>query len=144
MFTDMSPEWSSYIKSQTISPIIDKVNEELNKAKASKGKSSLVRLNAGKDLIRKTRTALGELKTLLGLSNTQYQMLADKIANEILNCAVDYHSDTSDSDCNTKALELVMAANSIAVGQLAKERAADSIKTLCSAQKSLNQIWMQL
>ena len=136
MFTDMSPEWSSYIKSQTISPIIDKVNEELNKAKASKGKSSLVRLNAGKDLIRKTRTALGELKTLLGLSNTQYQMLADKIANEILNCAVDYHSDTSDSDCNTKALELVMAANSIAVGQLAKERAADSIKTLQDMQRT--------
>lgn len=136
VYSEMSPEWSTYIKSQTIGPVIDKVNEELNKAKASKGKTPLVRLNAGKNLIRNTRVPLSELKSLLGVSNTQYQMLADKVANEILNCAVDYHSDTSDSDCNTKALELATAANAIAVGQLAKERASDNLKTLKNMQRT--------
>jgi hypothetical protein len=74
------------------------------------------------------------LKSLLGTNDLKYKSLADQLANEIMQCGIDYFNQCQQSKSNENYLEssqkLTELADSIAVGKLAKDRAKDSLATL--------------
>ena len=77
---------------------------------------------------------LGELKSLIGVTNMRYINIADKVANEVLQCSIDYfnfHDNKgSDLDYFSSAYELAVASSSVVCGKIIKDRITDSLETL--------------
>lgn len=114
--------WKKHIGEIAVKPIVDSIENAIKVAKESKGKGSNARLNAGETLRKNTRNAILQLKTFLSTKDLQYQMIADKLGLEILQCAIDYYNDSEEPDAARKAMKLLKDAESIVVGQIAKDR----------------------
>jgi hypothetical protein len=91
----------------------------------------------GEELYKSTKSDITLLKKLMGASNVQFQMLSDKVANEILQCSVDFFNDRQENDSENNfetnlntAIELVKLAKSVAVSSQVKDRANENIETL--------------
>lgn len=111
-------------------PLVDSIQEAVEIAKKSKGKGSNARLNAGEELRKNTRNALSQLNKILSLTDLQYQMIADKLGLEILQCGIDYFNDSEEPDAAHKAMNLQKYAKSIVVGQMAKDRCKENVDIL--------------
>ena len=122
--------WKSHIGEKAVKPLVDSIQEAVEIAKKSKGKGSNARLNAGEELRKNTRNALLQLKKILSLTDLQYQMIADKLGLEILQCGIDYFKDSEEPDAAHKAMSLMKYAKSIAVGQMAKDRCKENVDIL--------------
>ena len=122
--------WRKHVGEKTISPIMEALQTALETAKQSRDKGSNARLEAGTKLMTTVRPLLIQLKKLLSTSNLQYQMIADKLAQEILQCGIDYYNNTDDKDAPQKAMLLQKYALSIAVGNLVKDRCRENVETL--------------
>lgn len=143
-----SIEWRKIIGGGLVKPIIDEISLAISEAKSAKGSSANYR--AGKKLMNSTKGSLSQLKGLLGVSDMQYQMIADKLATTILQCGINYFNDTEEDDAVNKAMKLQKYALSIAVGQMAKDRCKENVDILkkigpeYKVQKELNRIGEKL
>ena len=66
---------------------------------------------AGEKLMETTKSALNQLGALLPKSDLQYQMIADKLGLEILQCGIDYFNGSDDDDAPKKATALPLPVN---------------------------------
>ena len=71
-----------------------------------------------------------QLKGFLSTNDLQYQMIADKLGLEILQCGIDYFNDSKERDAARKAMSLQKYAKSIVVGQMAKDRCKENVDIL--------------
>ncbi len=129
--------WKSHIGEKAVQPLVDSIQGAINVAKKSKGKGANARLNAGETLRKNTRSSLLQLKSFLSTKDLQYQMIADKLGLEILQCGIDYYNDSEEPDAAHKAMKLQKYAKSIVVGKMAKERCKENVDIL---QKIINDL----
>lgn len=122
--------WKAYVGEKAVKPLIDSIQDEIEVAKKSKGKGASARLEAGKKLRKNTDSVLKQLKTYLSSSDLRYQMTADKLGIEILQCGIDYYNDSDEPDAAHKAMELQRYALSVVVGQMAKDRCKENVGIL--------------
>lgn len=103
---------------------ISAINAAIAVAQDADPKNPVASYEAGIKLIKSTKASLKAVKDIAGVSSPQYQMVADNIAQQILQCGINYYIGTTDYDVEKrrKALELQLYAWSIAVGQNAKKR----------------------
>lgn len=118
----LSNQYKEYIKNKVIKPIIDEFEAEITKSKSIKHENSSARYNAGIKLMNLAKNKLAELKKLLVDNDMRYQIIADKLGLEILQCGIDYYNNSDDSDAAHKAMRMQNYAQSIVVGQMAKDR----------------------
>ena len=123
-------ETKAYISSQTVGPLINKISTEVEKAKKVDRKDPISRKNAGQKLMVVTKEPLQQLKEILKVGGSQYQMIADKLGLAILQCGIDYFNNSEDDDAPLTAMKLQKYALSIVVGTLAKQRCEENVKTL--------------
>lgn len=123
-------ETKAYIRSQTVGPLISKISTEVEKAKKVDRKDPISRKNAGQKLMVVTKEPLQQLKGVLKVGDSQYQMIADKLGLAILQCGIDYFNNSEDDDAPLTAMKLQKYALSIVVGTLAKQRCEENVKTL--------------
>ena len=122
--------WKDYIKDKAVKPIISHIQDAIDVAHKSKGKGATARLEAGRTLMRSTKDMLSDLRRLLSVSDIQYEVIADKLAQEILQCGIDYYNNTNDDDAPHNAMILQKYALSVAVGNLVKNRCKENVDTL--------------
>lgn len=122
--------WKSHIEEKAVKPLVDSIQGAIDIAKKSKGKGSNARFNAGEALRKNTRNSLLQLKSFLSTTDLQYQMIADKLGLEILQCGIDYYNDSEEPDAAHKAMSLQKYAKSIVVGQMAKDRCKENVDIL--------------
>lgn len=87
----------------------------------------------GSALYASTRNDLEYLKSVLGSSNVQYQMLANKLAKEILQCAIDYFvewRDDHENDPGEDALRIAKLARSFATSGQTKDQIEKNIENI--------------
>ena len=126
-----------------ISSIESKVEKTARKRKDNWGDPR----EHGEELYKSTKSDITLLKKLLGSSNIQFQMLADKVANEVLQCSIDFFNERqkNDSDDNfesnlDKAISLVKIAGSVAITSQVKQRVKENTDILNSMRdRALNQ-----
>lgn len=123
-------EWKEYVGSKSTKPIIDKLTSAIDVCKSSRGKGSTARLNAGTKLMNDTKEDLKQLKQFVSASDLQYQMIADKLGLEILQCGIDYYNDSDEADAAHKAMVLQKYAQSVVVGKMAKDRCKENVDIL--------------
>jgi len=127
---DLGAETKAYISSQTIGPLINKISAEVEKTKKVDHKDPKARIEAARKLVANTKEALSQLKSILPATDSQYQMIADKLGLEILQCGIDYFNNSEDDDAPHTAMKMQKYAQSVVVGNLAKQRCAENVKIL--------------
>ena len=122
--------WESHVEEKAVKPLVDSIQDAIAIAKKSKGKGAEARLNAGEALRENTRSAFQQLKEFLSATDLQYQMIADKLGLEILQCGIDYYNGSEEPEAAHKAMSLQKYAQSIVVGQMAKDRCKENVDIL--------------
>lgn len=113
---------------------IEKIENQIETAKNKRKASKANAAKAGQELIDKTANDLSQLKGFVGSKDLKYTSVADKVANEILQCSIDFFNDCQEKDSNSDyteiAMKLAKQADKLAAGKLTKDRIKDSIETL--------------
>lgn len=122
--------WESHAEEKAVKPLVDNIQDAIAIAKKSKGKGAEARLKAGEALRKNTRSAFQQLKGFLSATDLQYQMIADKLGLEILQCGIDYFNGSDEPEAAHKAMDLQKYAQSIVVGQMAKDRCEENVDIL--------------
>lgn len=122
--------WKRHIGEKAVKPLVESIQEAIDIAKKSNGKGSNARYNAGETLRKNTSNTLSELKGFLSVTDLQYQIIADKLGLEILQCGIDYYKDSEEPNAAIKAMGLQKYAKSVVVGQMAKERCKEKVDIL--------------
>ncbi len=123
-------DWKNHIAEKAVKPLVDSIQDAIDQAKKTNGEGPEARLKAGKALKKSTRAALTQLGNLLGKKDLQYQMIADKLGIEILQCGIDYYNGSDEPDAAIKAMSLQEYALSIVVGKAAKDRCKKNVEIL--------------
>lgn len=126
----LSEAYKEYIKNKVVKPIIDEVETEITKSKSIKRENSSARYNAGIRLMNLAKSKLAELKKLLVGNDMRYQIIADKLGLEILQCGIDYYNNSDDADAAHKAMKIQSYAQSVVIGQMAKDRCEKNLSIL--------------
>ena len=127
---ELSTETKAYISSQTAGPLISKISTEVDKTKKVDHKDPKVRIEAARKLVVATKEPFAQLKSILPANDSQYQMIADKLGLEILQCGIDYFNNSEDDDAPHTAMKMQKYAQSIVVGTMAKQRCEENVKIL--------------
>ena len=122
--------WKSHVEEKAVKPLVDSIQDAIAIAKRSKEKGAEAWLNAGEALRENTRSAFQQLKGFLSATDLQYQMIADKLGLEILQCGLDYFNGSDEPEAAHKAMDLQKYAQSIVVGQMAKDRCEENVDIL--------------
>lgn len=126
--TSVYPTSRSLITKKALEQPIAFINSAVAVAKKVEPKNAVAQLEAGTTLMNSTKSPLNEIKELIGLTSSQYQLVADNIAKQVLQCGINYYNNAPESDLESpkKALVLQGYALSIAVGQLTKDRCKEN------------------
>lgn len=129
---DLEAETKAYISGQAIGPLINKISSEVDKTKKVDHKDPKARIEAARKLVANTKEAFSQLKSILPATDSQYQMIADKLGLEILQCGIDHFLGLKDEDDDAPytAMKMLKHARTIVVGSLAIGRCDDQIKEL--------------
>lgn len=122
--------WKSHVEEKAVKPLVDSIQDAIAIAKKSKEKGAEARLNAGEALRENTKSAFQQLRGFLSATDLQYQMIADKLGLEILQCGIDYFNGSDEPEAAHKAMDLQKYAQSIVVGQMAKDRCKENVDIL--------------
>ena len=134
---ELGTETKAYISSQAVGPLINKISAEVEKTKKVDRKDPKARIEAARKLVTNTKEPFSQLKSILSATDSQYQMIADKLGLEILQCGIDYFNNSDDDDAPHTAMKMQKYAQSVVVGTLAKQRCEENVKIL---QKIINEL----
>lgn len=144
LFSGCNGTTQKYLSKKFTEEPLHKIESQIEsckkKRKADKGRA----YEFGLKLFTNTKDDLSLLKSLLGTSDLKYKAVADQLANEIMQCGIDYFNESQENDSGENYLEssqkLTKLADSIAVGKLTKDRAKDSLATLADMKdREVNQ-----
>ena len=127
---EFGEEASAYIRSHTIGPLISMISTAVEKSKKVSHKDPDARKEAGEKLMTETKDSLYQLRNILSANDPQFVMIADKLGLEILQCGIDYYNNSKDDDAAFNAMTMQKFAQSVVVGQLAKQRCDENVKIL--------------
>lgn len=134
LFSNCNGTTQKYLSQKFTEEPLHKIEGQIEtckkKRKANKGNA----YEFGLKLYTSTKDDLTLLKSILGTNDLKYKALADQLANEIMQCGIDYFNESQENNSRDNYLEssqkLTKLADSIAVGKMAKDRAKDSLTTL--------------
>jgi len=120
-----------FLKSFVQKPI-RQIEDEISK---SKTKRQTVKRDSeiyGKELHENTIESIEQLKSILDTNDIRYQNIADKLANEILQCGIDFFQEFKDEDFDPsdESMSLFELASSISVGNIVSQRCEENTENL--------------
>lgn len=134
-----SSDDDEYLSKKAIGEPIAAINSAIAQAKNIKNVDTAGQYQAGISLMNSTKADLQAVRSILGTSNMQYQMVADNLAKQILQCGINYYnnSDEDEDEEIEKAYTLQNYALSIAVGKLTKDRCKENVEILKKKKNEL-------
>jgi hypothetical protein len=113
---------------------VDNISAQIEIAKKQRTTNKANAAKAGDTLCTQTKADLKQLKSIVGVQGIAYSNIADKVANEVLQCSVYFFNHSQETSANNDyhniSMNLAQLAKGIAVGNLIKERIEDNINTL--------------
>lgn len=126
-FKSFSKNAQNNISQKFTSDPIKRIEEEIESTSDLRDGNRLEAATYGSALYAKTKTDLAFLKKVLGQAELKYQMIANKLANEILQCSIDFFNEVRDVRDATEqdgkdALRICNYAKQIVCGGQTKTR----------------------
>ncbi len=112
---------------------INKIESHIEQSKTKRKSNPSTANVTGKQLFQNTQKELLALKTVLGKQDLKYGSIADKLADEILQCGIDYYKKYRDSDTTdpgSESMNCLKLAKNIAVGAIVVQRCNENIEGL--------------
>jgi tetratricopeptide (TPR) repeat protein len=130
LFSTYPNETKKYVSNKyTETPLLN-VENQIEKAKEKRKQNPDISNEYGKELYWKTNSDIRNLSSLLSKDDVQLQMVINKLANEILQCSIEYFNEWHDSDevdPGDEALEIARYAESIAPTGSVKNRVDENL-----------------
>ncbi len=144
LFSGCNGTTQQYLSKKFTEEPLHNIESQIENCKKKRKSNKANAYEFGLKLFTSTKDDLSLLKSLIGANNLKYKAVADQIANEIMQCGIDYFNESQENDSNGNYLEsaqkLTKLADSIAVGKLTKDRAKDSLATLADMKdRDVNQ-----
>ncbi len=133
-FQTFEEDIQRYVMGKIINSPIRKIESEIETSRQKRLQDPGAALITGKLLFKNTLNEMALLRSILSGTHIIYQIISDKLANEVLQCAIDAFNlsvkknDASGAD--VKSLILVKCASSLAAGQRTKTRVYDSFNAV--------------
>lgn len=134
LFSNCNGTTQKYLSQKFTEEPVHNIESQIERTKKRRNENKINAFQFGLKLYENTKSDLTLLKSILGVNDLKYKMIADNLAKEIMQCGLDYFIESRENDSseeyleNTKRLNLI--ADSIAVGKLTKDKAKDSLETL--------------
>ena len=118
---------------------LDQIERKISETKAKRKEKPANAIEAAKSLLKDTKDSLSQLEFVLKTTDFRYTDVKDNIAEEVLQCGIDYfnlHREKSENISGPKsakedfakvALEICEKAASIAVGKKVKNRCNENV-----------------
>lgn len=140
----VSRSMSDHLRDIAVEKPIAAIEKLVDTAEAADQENAQAQLKAGKDLMRDTQEPLAELRQLAGADDSRYGRLADKVAQGILQCSINYHNtidNASDDPVAASVIDECLAlaehAQSICVGMMTKQRIEENLNILRDKKNNL-------
>jgi hypothetical protein len=134
LFSNCNGTTHKYLTHKFTEEPLHKIENQIEACKKKRKDNKGNAYEFGLKLYKNTKDDLALLKSILSSSDLKYKALADQLANEIMQCGIDYFNESQENNSRVDYLEssqkLTKLAASIAVGKMAKDRAKDSLATL--------------
>lgn len=131
LFAKCNGSTHQYLSQKLAEEPLHNIEGHIEATKKSRKSNKASAFQAGHNLYVVTQTDFSSLKTILGERDIRFKNIADNLAKEILQCAIDYFKELRDSlDPSKKSLRLIRFASFIAVGSQFKERINDNKKSI--------------
>ncbi len=134
LFSNCNGITQKYLSHKFTEDPLHNIESQIENAKKKRNQNKINAFKFGLKLSENTKSDLELLKSLLGVNDLNYKMIADNLAKEIMQCGIDYFNESKENNSEEEYLEnslkLNKIAGSIAVGKLTKDRAKDHIATL--------------
>lgn len=134
-----NPSDKTIISDKAVNEPIAEINAAISAAKSVNSKDANANLIAGTTLMNSTKTPLKQVRDIVGATSPKYQMVADNLAKQILQCGINYYNNAPDDDVESprKAMPLQAYALQIAIGQLTKDRCQENYDILKKAVNNM-------
>jgi len=132
-FNSFPTETKQYIASKFTDRPISNIEDYIEKAKQSRTEDASNAEEYGAELYKQAKEDLAFLENVLGVNNVNYQVIVNKVANEILQCAIDFfieYRDSDEYDPGDEALKLMQMSKAISPTGQTKTRVDDNIVLL--------------
>jgi len=121
--------------SSFIQNVTDPIEKKIEAAGEKRTANSANAAEAGMTIYHAVVGELKELKSAFGVNHIKYALIADKVAEEVLQCGIDYFNYCKNqNDANDGfaaiSMDLLKKAQSLAVGTLVKKQCEDNIVEL--------------
>lgn len=134
LFSNCNGITKKYLSQKFTEEPLHKIESQIETCKKKRKENKSNAYEFGLKLYTNTKDELALLKSILGISDLNYKALSDQLANEIMQCGIDYFNESQENNSRNNYLEssqkLTRLADSIAVGKMAKDRAKDSLASL--------------
>lgn len=132
-FSSFPNEIKLYISSKFTDRPLSNIESQIEITKHKRDDNPNDAEEYGEELYKNTKEDLVFLKKVWGLNNVQYQMIANKLANEILQCAVDFfieYRESDEYDPGEPAMKVMKMAKAINPSGQIKSRLDENIENL--------------
>ena len=129
-------EWKVGLTARIAQPIVNRILEAVEAAK-EQGNDGEKQLTMAYKLMQETHPLLQQLAQIIGTADPQYQMAADKLGLQILQCSIIYYNNSNAADAARTVLPIQEFALSVVVGTMAKERCQENVRILKKRIRSL-------
>lgn len=129
-FFSFPSETKQYVAAKFTDRPISNIENQVEKTKKKRTDNANDAEEYGAELYKNTKEDLAFLKNVLGASNVNYQILANKIANEIVQCSIDFFNECRENDEHDPgddAMKLLKMAKAISPNGQIKTRVEETI-----------------
>jgi hypothetical protein len=143
-FSNCNGSTQNYLSKKFTEEPLHNIESQITTSKKKRKDDKIGAYQFGLNLAANCKDDLVTLQSLLGVTDLKYKTIADQLANEIMQCGIDYFNESQENNSSDDYLEqaqkLTKIADRIAVGKLTKDRAKDSLATLTEMKdKELSQ-----
>lgn len=132
-FNSFPNEIKQYVSGRFTDRPLNNIENQIELTKQKRNDNPNDAEEYGEELYKNTKEDLAFLKNVWGSNNIQYQMIANKLANEILQCAIDFfvaYRDSDEYDPGEPAMKVMKMAKAINPTGQAKSRLDENIENL--------------
>ncbi|WP_166382472.1 CFI-box-CTERM domain-containing protein [Polaribacter sp. 11A2H] len=144
LFSNCNGSTQKYLSKKFTEEPLHNIESQIESTKKKRNQNKEDAYQFGLSLAAYSKDNLVTLQSLLGTTDLKYKTIADQLANEIMQCGIDYFNHSLENDSSDNYLEqaqkLTKIADRIAVGKLTKDRAKDSLASLADMKdREINQ-----
>lgn len=111
----------------------NRIEKEIENSENLRNKNPSKGYELALDLYKSTKGDIKSLAKIIGNSDVKYEMIANKLANELIQCAIDFYNKKHNgitNDVAIKAYEVCKYAKSIVAGGQTKERVDENLRII--------------